>query len=779
MSDAAKVPAGWWSADPPVTPPADPKIIVHGPNGVSVNFPAGTDSGTINGVMAQHLGGGQSAPSGPWDNYAPTVAAPVAPPRPMSDPWADFRSAPPTAPAPAGWWHADPPAPAAPEFGSDPYVNALAQKHGADPEMVRGLVNSQAATEGVKGIPILGGLTDKAGAGISALAAPLTGAGVPGSSLGERYGKNLALEQEIAADFEREHPNVAMAANVAGGLTATAPLAATGAGARLLGLTAKTLPTEIGAGAASGAVINGADAAVRGNDPVSAALIGGGLGLAAPLAGAVARPVINTVRGIVDPAGEAARRVAGAVGRDVTAGTGGLSPQEFQAAQASGQPVNAMDLGGETTRALARSAANTSPEGRAILDRSINDRFESQTGRMTDWLRSTFNYPDAAAQQAAIEQAQKATNKVAYPAAQAAADVRYPQGIWSPELERLTSSPDVVDAMRESAQRGAGRAVAEGYGGFNPGVTFDNGMVNFRRSPTGVPTYPDMRFWDYSYRNLRDSADQAFRAGRNSEGNSLKTQANQLRTELDQMVPEFTQARAGASHFFGASDALEAGQNFVTSRLDNGAARQALAKMSPNERQLFQDGYVDRVVKGLQEQSSRRSLLNDPAMLNSPAAIERRQIALGPQRANELETMLHTERLMDLARSAVQGNSTTARQLAELGIAGGVSTISGGGNPLDPQALVHGALVYGALRGRGAINERVSQQVARFLTSQNPNNVRFGMQMASRGPALNALRNTSAALARVAGPQVSGGPAAPMMPAKAAAPSPQQQASAQ
>jgi hypothetical protein len=34
-------------------------ITVKGPNGVTVNFPDGTDAATINGVMAQHFGGGQ------------------------------------------------------------------------------------------------------------------------------------------------------------------------------------------------------------------------------------------------------------------------------------------------------------------------------------------------------------------------------------------------------------------------------------------------------------------------------------------------------------------------------------------------------------------------------------------------------------------------------------------------------------------------------------------------------------------------------------------------
>ena len=50
---------------------------------------------------------------------------------------------------------------------------------------------------------------------------------------------------------------------------------------------------------------------------------------------------------------------------------------------------------------LARSAANTSPEGRAILSKSIDDRFEARANRFEDYLNSTFHYPDPIAQQEA------------------------------------------------------------------------------------------------------------------------------------------------------------------------------------------------------------------------------------------------------------------------------------------------------------------------------------------------------------------------------------------
>ena len=76
---------------------------------------------------------------------------------------------------------------------------------------------------------------------------------------------------------------------------------------------------------------------------------------------------------------------------------------------------------------------------------------------------------------------------------------------------------------------------------------------------------------------------------------------------------------------------------------------------------------------------------------------------------------------------------------------GDETVVLSGGNPFDPQAVLNAALIYGAARGRNAINERVAQQVARLLTSPNP------QQVASRGPVFQALRNADRALVRVAG----------------------------
>lgn len=580
----------------------------------------------------------------------------------------------------------------------------------------------------------------------------------------KRYEETVKRERDINKTAQEQHPIASIGGNVAGAVLL--PIGAAGQAA--------TLPGRMAAGAGTGAVLGGAggvgegvgaaDSIARG---AAGAAIGGALGGVAPAAiegvvrgaRALATPVANAIRGIRDPEAEAARRVATGLQRDLQADPNAvnrLTPQEFAASAQSGGPATVMDIGGETTRALARSAANTSPEGRAALGRTINERFEGQSGRVTDWLRNTFHFPDAAAQADALENVGRTVNRANYARAMHEGD----RSIFSPELDRLMGSPAVVDAMRKAATSGKDRAITQGMGAMRQGVTVENGVVTFTRGPNGAPTYPNLAFWDATKRELDDAANAAARAGRNGEAGVTRDLARTLRTELDQHVPSYQQARAGAAHFFDADNALEAGQNFVGKNMTPADARRALSRMTPQERQLFQDGFVSKFIETLNNVGDRRSILNKIA--ESPAAREKLNIAIGPQRAQELEAGLRVEGIMDLARNAVQGNSTTARQLTELGLAGGTYGIGSGGDitNLHPSALMSAALVYGAARGKGRINENVSRHVAELLTSNNPQNLVRGIRMVARNNNLfNSLRSADRGLARIGGEQAGGFPA--------------------
>lgn len=572
------------------------------------------------------------------------------------------------------------------------------------------------------------------------LIAPMVGAArmgydalTGGNEALDRY--QQAQEAEAAANklSQEQRPYSTIAGNVAGAVAL--PVGGV--------MNAATLPARMGMGAAVGAATGALSGAGEGEgalDRASRATVGGVLGgavggVAPPvvegaiqLGRAAVAPLANAVRGAVNPEAEASRRVATALARDIQNdpnAVGRLTPQEFTASVQQGGPATIMDIGSETTKALARSSANTSTEGRQVINQAVNDRYQGQTGRVIEWLRNTFHFPNADAQQQAIEQTARGVNRAAYTRAyQDGAG-----GVWSPELERLAGSDAVTGAMQRAAAKARDESIIGGYGAMNPRVTFRNGILEFQRGRNGMPLYPDLQYWDLVRRELSDAAQNAGRG--TSEARRLNNFATTLNAELDRLVPSYQQARQGAAGFFGAENALEAGQNFVTQNFAIAETRRALARMSPQERQLFQDGFVSRYIEALERTGDRRNVLNQIA--SSPAAREKLNLVLGRQRAAELEAGLRVEGIMDTARTAVQGNSTTARQLAELGLAGGTGAtgIAGVYNQ-DPQTMTLAAVSAALLAGRRGIDTRVARQVANLLVSDDPRQLMRGIQVIAR-----------------------------------------------
>jgi hypothetical protein len=671
------------------------------------------------------------------------------------------------------WWANDPvaeaPQQAAPQQAAPQQVAAqpLPEMQGP-PRATVGMVESvvRGANQGASfnmgdeaaglraasGIPgNFGGIPGAIQAGIGAArmgADYLTG----GTTAQDEYNRRVEIERERNKQAQEQNPGSYLGGNVAGAMVLPGGAALQGA----------TLPARMLRGAGVGAGFGAASGAGEGEDLTDRAVragtgaaVGGVVGAAAPplLEGAiqagraVVAPVVNAVRGAFNPEAEASRRVLGALQRDVASDPNAvnrLTPQEFAASVQSGGPARLMDIGGETTRGLARSAANTNPEGRDLLNRTINDRFEGQTERVSNWLRGTFNYPNADAQRQALDQARRTANNAAYQRAYREGS----DGVWSPELERLAGSDAVSAAMQRAASVARDESIVSGYGAMNPRISFTpDGRMQFARRPNGMPVYPDLQYWDLVRRELSDAAQRAGRG--TSEARRLNSFATSLNAELDRVVPSYREARQTAAAFFGAGDALEAGQNFVTQNFATAETRRALAQMSQLERQLFQDGFVSRFVETLERTGDRRNVLNQIA--SSPAAREKLNLVLGRQRANELEAGLRVEGIVDLARSAVQGNSTTARQLAELGLAGGtgVTGIAGVYN-MDPGTMTVAALTGALLAGRRGIDSRVARHVAEMLVSDRPEVLMRGVRIVARNDRmLHSLRNIDRQIAKV------------------------------
>ena len=359
------------------------------------------------------------------------------------------------------------------------------------------------------------------------------------------------------------------------------------------------------------------------------------------------------------------------------------------------------------------------------LNQTLDPRYEAQSDRVTGWLATILVSPLRRQRPLLLESSKRAANPVAYNQAYAAGAAPFA----TPEMARLGQKRCCQAAMKRATSALQDEAVISG-----------NKMQPY-----------SLEYWDLVRRELSDGAKKA---GYDSpEGRRLSTFAKTLNQELDKAVPEYQAARAGAKSFFESENALEAGQNFV--RLNKGGldeAKTEIAKMSATDRTLFQKGFVSRYVEELNRIPDRRNVLNRIA--ESPVAQEKLNIALGPQKAAEMEALMRIEGLMNKTRETVNVNAThgTARQLIEMGLAGGgvgFSAFSG-----DPKHAAIGLLSAALSRGQYKINAEVSKRVGQLLASKDPKDFQQVLKMAaSNRNIVGALRSVDKQIARAGGEQ--------------------------
>jgi hypothetical protein len=95
----------------------------------------------------------------------------------------------------------------------------------------------------------------------------------------------------------------------------------------------------------------------------------------------------------INPEEEALRRLGGAIKADANidpTAQGRLKPGELL----STDTAMLGDMGGPVTRRLADTAAIVHPETGGALNKALTDRAEGQFDRISDWLKSNFNYPN-------------------------------------------------------------------------------------------------------------------------------------------------------------------------------------------------------------------------------------------------------------------------------------------------------------------------------------------------------------------------------------------------
>jgi hypothetical protein len=575
-----------------------------------------------------------------------------------------------------------------------------------------------------------------------------------GETFSDRYSTNLERERARDEADRLMNPSARLGGQAVGlvGTAMALPTLTVAQGAGRGATAINSALTGATYGGVTGLVENDGTVGEKIGAAAQSAAIGGALGAIAPTAvegavrgasavaggvGAVMRPVTETIRSTINPQAAAMRRIEQAFDADGVANPAAA----LRSMQAAGAPAVAADVGGENVRALARSSANLSPEARSGFVDVTSERFATQGERLTDTLKSLG--PTAAGKTLDdLQAAAKAANKPAY--LQAYQDGE--GGMWNETLSGLARAPAVQDTFKAVIKTGANRTVADGLPPIKTPFALDEmGNLIIKRQPDGSVATPNLAFWDEVQRKLRSQANVASRTGDDATARDLGNLRRLIVNELDTQVPSFKDARQGAARFFQAEDALEAGEKFVTSRMANNEALKALAKMKPQERELFAEGFRSQLVAKIQETGDSRDVVK--ALFNSPAARQRVEIALGARQAREFEARIKTEEAMNALRTAL-GNSTTARQLAELGMAsaagGGIGYWQGG----NPMSAFAGAAVGAALRtGKANASAKLADQVGKILVSGDPVKIESVARAAAKNKAvlsaIEALSDTA------------------------------------
>ncbi len=554
-------------------------------------------------------------------------------------------------------------------------LNALRKHLGGTDRQDGSLSAENAVRSTATGVPIIGGMLNKLDAATNATLAPIIDPllpdgfqKLPGQTWDERYQRALGIQNAKDSAFESEHPYVDTGLNVAGAVGGMVPAviaAPTAFGASGGGLIARIL-----ASGASGAAIGGADSAVRSDGDAGAAIrgaiVGGGTGLIAPLAGKAIGAGWQRLRDF--RAAKAAAQASGVdrgtlstIGRAVR--DDGLDPAAIgQRMGELGPDAMMMDLGPNLQRQAGALAAMPG-RGQEIVRSAIASRQAGAGGRIGSALDDALGQPADTLALADDIVARRAN--AAKPLYQKAYE-EGSGGVWSPELERMAGSPMFADAMRRAATTGQDRAILDGFGSFNPRVSISqDGRISFNQAKAGgSPLYPDLQYWDYVKRNLDDIAGEAKRAGRSEQASIAINLASRLRNELDTAVPSYKAARDAYSGPSAILDAMEEGQGIFRNSYTPGQLRQKLATMNDAEKEAFTQGARAQIADVMG--TARNDALAARSTFQKGYNRDKLEMLVGKDEAARMLRTLDAETTFTRTQHVVSGNSETAARSAAM-----------------------------------------------------------------------------------------------------------------
>lgn len=484
----------------------------------------------------------------------------------------------------------------------------------------------------------------------------------------------------------------------------------------LLGMTGG-MPSQVILGGTSSALIGGLDAKARGANnqgAMDAALLGGGLGALAPIAGALLKGGFNAVTGSGAP--KEAAILARAMRDDQ------IAPQAAAAKLADmGDGAMLMDLG-PNLQSQAGALASIPGNAQKVVRDAVAARGAQASDRVTQDVAQTIGFgPEITALKEQTVAAQKAA---ADPLYQSIRDLPVqPTSLITAILNRPSGQKAFEEAIRLAAD--------DGYRFPTNGNVLTVGVL------------------DYVKRALDDMAGAAVKLGKGNDARGPAGLARALRSAVDQQVPAYKAARDA---FAGPAQVLEAvdeGAKAFTKDMSPAQLNSMLKGMSASERDGFLAGAQSSV------EAMMGNAVNDPLALRNMFKKgwneAKLRILLGDDVAADLIKRMDREAAFGTTSNVVSRNSETARRLAAQGE---VAPEIGSVGQVTALGLVFGAINKARAGLRDVVQPGVNKRLAAALSSGSGQLDPALLEQVRRAsmPKVNAIAPAAASM-QLTGPQ--------------------------
>lgn len=680
-------------------------IEVLGPDGTTVEFPAGTSEEVMKSALRKHYGFNQSSsPSGhpSFEEGQALLAASEKPQRYQIEVNGQLYEM---------------------EAPNEQSAQEAAMKlaGGSQRQRMEGASGGIGAT--------LTGFAD----GVPVVGPALLGAGQRGAAIattiinGGTYDENLKLAQGLTQDAQDAHPWLTTGANVAGAVAGTAPLiaaapAAFGAGGG--GMAARTVASGL-----SSTALGGTDAAVRSGGDIEKTALGAGFGLTSGLAGPTAGRLI----------GLGAQKFRNAFINRSAAASAGTTPKVVRGladlAARDGLDANAMrsaldDLGpdamlmdiGPGMQGRAGGIAATPGRGQSVIRGALAERQAGANARIGQVVDETLG----------------------------------PNVVPSQVEAGIKGNQRNLGALYDEAFRGAKavdtRPIAEGLeaqavnlrGDAQTAVQRVRSMLDINGAPGNLDPNPSTLF------QTRQAIDGMMASEANPQViRALTTARAQIDDELARTVPNLKAVDASYAELARQREALARGQTVLdskrTSPRPSELAAEVLAGAEPQGLQIGPSAVPFRMSQGARAEVDRilGNNANDISALNKLIKTEgdwnRSRLAtlFGEEKAGKLFKALEAERVFADTNSVVTRNSETARR----------ALAAGEGQPADLDLVRQAAAVGGITAVPRAMAIKAGDRIFNALMSGRKEALESGMSevLSSRNRAiLEALRTREA-----------------------------------